>query len=520
MGRSNSRLSLLRALSQPRALPLIGAALLFCSTAVMAQSNASKDVGDVSFANSGSPAAQSEFLRGLAQLHNFEYDDSAAHFREAQRLDPGFAMAYWGEAMTENHGIWHEQDLSAARQVLSRLGSTPAARQAKAPTAREKRYLGCIEILYGEGSKSERDQRYVAAMARLHGEYPEDVDATAFYALAILSSAEEGRDFATYMRAAAVLEEVFPLHPRHPGVVHYLIHSYDDPVHAPLGLRPARIYAQLAPQAAHAQHMTSHIFLALGMWDDVVKSNEAATAVVNRHRELAGRPPSFCGHYNEWLEYGYLQLDRISDARRILEGCRLQAERQAAKADGNTTFIDSYAQMRAHFLINSELWQDEAAHWRLPDGDFQMAQLIFDYTDALAAYNISPSGRPVEALSRLEADAKAAIAALDQRKMDEPGERSDIALVVDQMRALLSSPEPTSPAAISALQSVAAREHGLPLEFGPPSIFKPNEELLGEIYLRTHRPAEARKAFDADLARAPGRRLGMRGLAQSEVAGR
>jgi tetratricopeptide (TPR) repeat protein len=501
-------------------LRLICAALLFCSTAVMAQPSASKDVGDVSFANSGSPAAQSEFLRGLAQLHNFEYDDSAAHFREAQKLDPGFAMAYWGEAMTENHGIWHEQDLSAARQVLARLGSTPAARQARAPTEREKRYLECIEILYGEGLKSERDQRYAAAMARLHREYPEDVDAAAFYALAILGSAEEGRDFATYMRAAAVLEEVFPQHPRHPGVVHYLIHSYDDPVHAPLGLRPARIYAQLAPQAAHAQHMTSHIFLALGMWDDVVKSNEAATAVVNRHRELAGKPPSFCGHYNEWLEYGYLQLDRVSDARRILDGCRRQAERHAANGDGNTSFIDSYAQMRAHFLINSELWQDEAAHWRLPDGDFPMAQFIFDYTDALAAYNSSRSGRAVEALARVEADAKATIAALDQRSMVEPGERADIALIVDQVRAFLSSANPTAAGTIDALRSVAAKEHGLPLEFGPPAIFKPTEELLGEIYLRMHRPAEARKSFDADLARAPGRRLGNRGLTQSEALDR
>jgi len=501
-------------------VPLIGTALLIGPAVVPAQSVASKEVGDVSFANSGAPAAQDEFLHGLAQLHNFEYDDSAAHFREAQRLDPGFAMAYWGEAMTENHGIWHEQDLSAARQVLSRLGPTPAARQARAPTEREKRYLACIEILYGEGSKSERDQRYAAAMARLHHDYPEDVDAAAFYALAILGSAEEGRDFATYMRAAAVLEEAFSQHPRHPGVVHYLIHSYDDPIHAPLGLRPARIYSQIAPQAAHAQHMTSHIFLALGMWDDVVKSNEAATAVVNRHRELAGKQPSFCGHYSEWLEYGYLQLDRISDARRILDGCRRQAERQAANGDGNTNFIDSYAQMRAHFLINSELWQDEAAHWRLPDGDFTMAKLIFDYTDALAAYNNARPGRTAETLTRLEADAKATIAALDRRSVDEPGERSDIALIVDQMRALLSSPDPNSSATVNALQSVAAKEHGLPLEFGPPAIFKPTEELLGEIYLRMHRPAEARKAFDADLARAPGRRLGMRGLRQSEILDR
>jgi hypothetical protein len=255
--------------------------------------------------------------------------------------------------------------------VLARLGATPAARRAKAPTEREKQYLASIEVLYGEGSKEERDQKYAAAMAKLHQQYPEDVDATALYALAILSSVEHGRDFATYMRAAAILEEVFPSHLHHPGVVHYLIHSYDDPIHAPLGLRPARIYAQLAPNAAHAQHMTSHIFLALGRWDEVVKANETATGVVNRHLQLAGKAASFCGHYNEWLEYGYMQLGRIAEARRVLDRCREQALSEVAALDGrvettsdpDTSLIYSYAEMRAHFLINSELWQDEVAHW-------------------------------------------------------------------------------------------------------------------------------------------------------------
>jgi hypothetical protein len=503
---------------------LCGALLLIWSTALVAQPSTSGDVGEVSFANSGAPAAQAEFLRGIAQLHNFEYEDAAAHFREAQKIDPGFVMAYWGEAMTKNHGIWHEQDLTAAREVLARLGATPAVREAKAPTERERNYLGSIEILYGEGSKEERDQKYVVAMARLHHQYPEDVDAAALYALSILSSAEQGRDFATYMRAAAVLEEVFPLHPRHPGVVHYLIHSYDDPVHAPLGLRPARIYAQIAPDAGHAQHMTSHIFLALGMWDDVVKANETAVAVVNRHRQLAAKPPTFCGHYNEWLEYGYLQLGRLPDARRILEGCRQQAAREAADLAGkantafdpHASFMQSYAEMRAHFLINSELWQDEAAHWSLPAGEFPLAHLTFDYTDALAAYKIAQYSRARDALSRMDTEAKVAIAWLDRRKVDDPGKRSDIALLVEQLRALLSSPNQDAPATVDALQSVATQERAHPLEFGPPPIYKPTEELLGELYLQMHRPVDAKNAFEADLARAPGRRLGMRGLTRAE----
>lgn len=506
-----------------RSLKLL-AALLLTPIALPAQTNTSATVGEVSFANSGPAAAQPDFLYGLAQLHNFEYADAALHFRRAEEIDPAFAMAYWGEAMTKNHGIWHEQDLSGAREVLQRLAPTPEARLAKALTSRERQYLATVEILYGQGSKDDRDQKYADAMFRLHRNFPEDVDAAALYALAILSSAENGRDFATYMRAAAVLEEIFPRHPRHPGVVHYLIHSYDDPIHAPLGLRAARVYAQLAPEAGHAQHMTSHIFLAMGMWDDVVKANETAVAVVNRQRAAAGKPPRNCGHYNYWLEYGYLQQGRVADARRILGGCRQEAQGQAASlsanpqatADPDTSSIGSYAAMRANFLIDSELWQDDVVRWTLPAGNYPFAQLTMDYTDALVAYRTSNFAAAKEALAHMEDDLRRANAGLDAEHSNEPNERNRVAILVDQLRALLSSPKSPAPQSVSLLQPIVAKEHAMPLEFGPPFIYKPTDELQGELYLQLGRPAEARESFQSDLARAPGRRLAARGLAQSQ----
>ncbi len=495
--------------------------LLLSPALAIAQSPA-PTVGKVSFPDSGAPAAQSDFFQGLAQLHNFEYEDSAKHFRRAEELDPNFAMAYWGEAMTKNHGVWHDQDRDAARAALQKLAATPEERQAKAPTRREKEYLATIEILYGEGSKDERDQKYQAAMATLHQNFPDDIDATAFYALSILSSAEHGRDFATYMRAAAVLEEVFPQHPRHPGVVHYLIHSYDDPIHAPLGLRAARNYAELAPDAGHAQHMTSHIFLALGMWENVVKANETAIAVVNRQR-AAGRPPRACGHYPYWLEYGYMQLGRVSDARRVLEACRAEALRQSARnsnnasatADPDSSSIGSYAEMRANFLIDSQLWQDEVASWTFPVGDYPFAQLTFDYTDALAAYKTSNLTAAREVLSRAEGDLKQASAWLVKRKLEQPEQLNNSTILVEQLRALLSSSKSNSPEVIAALRAIAAKERALPLEFGPPVIYKPTDELLGELYLQENLLAQAQQSFESDLARAPGRRLGTQGLAAS-----
>src|SRR3954469_2729655 len=171
-------------------------------------------------------------------------------------------------------------------------------------------------------------------MTQLHLKYAGDVDAAAFHALALLGTAHEGRDFSIYMRSAAILEPLFPSHPNHPGVAHYLIHSYDDPIHAPLGLRAAREYSKIAPSAAHAQHMCSHIFVATGMWDDVVEANEAAVKIT-RGSAAAARGPAACGHYPFWLTYGYLQQGRTSAAASMVKDCHAAMAAAASPAWGS-----------------------------------------------------------------------------------------------------------------------------------------------------------------------------------------
>ena len=506
-------------------LPRIFLPLLLCTSAF-----AQQDYGEVAFVNSGPAAAQSAFLHGLAQLHNFEYDDAAEYFRKAQQIAPDFALAYWGEAMTKNHPLWHEEDVRAARLILNRFGDTPAARLAKVRTEREKLYLQSVEVMFGEGAKDERDRRYEAVLAELHRKFPDDVDATSFYALSILGTAEHGRDFATYMRAAAVLEEVFPQHPRHPGVVHYLIHSYDDSIHAPLGLRAARIYAKIAPEAGHAQHMTSHIFLALGMWDDEVKANETAVAMGNRAREKAGRPPVRCGHYNEWLEYGYMQQGRVADARRMLEGCRQAVERATTTAHDNSpggstmeammssvsVAVGSYAEMRANFVIDAQLWNDDVVRSTLPAGDYPLARLAFDYTNALAAIRRGDLAGARAAASRAETDRQRALAKWKAQRHDDPEGGQRLLILTEQLQALLGAAEGKSQEAVAQLKRISEREHAMPLEFGPPSIYKPTDELLGELLLELHRSPEAREAFQVALARAPGRRSVVQALARAD----
>ncbi|MEO8724767.1 MAG: hypothetical protein ABI383_01475, partial [Acidobacteriaceae bacterium] len=232
------------------------------------------DVGEVHLANSGAPAAQPAFQHGVAELHDFEYGSAVKDFHAAEATDPNFAMAYWAEALTHVHPLWNYDDLDGGRAALNQLAPTPEARAAKAATQREKDYLSAIEVLYGAGTRQQRWSKYADAMGELHRKYPDDVDAAAFYALALMGTVAQHRDYAVYMRAAAVLEDYFPKYPRHPGVLHYLIHAYDDPVHAPLGMRAAKLYAADAPNAAHAQHMVSHIFIAMGMWPQVVAANE------------------------------------------------------------------------------------------------------------------------------------------------------------------------------------------------------------------------------------------------------
>lgn len=475
--------------------------------------------GRVEFANSGARAAQTHFLDGLALLHDFEYSAAAAAFRRAEAVDPGFALAYWGEAMTFNHPIWMQQDLKAARAALSKLAPTAALRVAKAKTEREKAYLRTVEILYGDGSKEERDFRYEEAMARLHSSYPGDTDAAAFYGLAILGTAHAGRDIATYMRAAGVLEEAWIDRHDHPGLVHYLIHSYDDPAHAPLGLRAARIYSKIAPDAGHAQHMTSHIFVALGMWPEVVQANIAAIAVVNKVRKASGKGPVGCGHYPTWLNYGNLQLGQIDNAKNAVAQCRSSVDAQAAmerpsqSMDPDASLISSYANMRLRFLIDAGSWPVEMSGWTLPNSAGAGARLDFEFASFLNEIMRGHRTQAFQALKDLEA-VGLQVMDIETKKGDpDPSYRVRPEIIRLEAQVMMAELEGNFAEAERIILKAVALEETLPIAFGPPTIDKPTHELLGEFLLRRGRKDEARAAFKKAVARTPGRRLAEQGLA-------
>jgi tetratricopeptide (TPR) repeat protein len=481
-------------------------------------------VGDVSFANSGAPAAQRAFLYGLAQLHNFEYEDAARAFREAQQSDPDFAIAYWGEAMTKNHPVWMEQDLGGARRILERLGPTSAARFAKGKTDRERAYLRAIETLYGGGDKNVRDLAYLEEMRRIHAAYPDDVDATAFYGLALLGSAHSGRDEVIYLRAAAELEQAFATHPNHPGLAHYLIHSYDDPEHARLGLPAAKKYFTIAPATPHALHMTSHIYLAAGMWDEVVEANEQATRVSAERAQKAGRTPARCGHANMWLMYGYLQQGRPDAARRVLDGCRTAATSANGLAvasveqdplDPDNSPAGSYIQMWSRYIIDTEAWSDSLVWEDLPLGDLTNAKLTRAFVRALAAARRSDAAALKNALARVQGERQALVKVLVGRREGSDRYRVRAAVLEREIQALASLAENNSDEAVALLRSAAADEQGTPIEFGPPFVDKPAYELLGDVSLAMGRATDAAADYESALKRAPNRAASVTGLARA-----
>jgi tetratricopeptide (TPR) repeat protein len=261
--------------------------------------------------------------------------------------------------------VWQRTSPDLAKAALNKLAPTADARRAKAPTEKEKDWLGAVERLYGTGdaatslsaSKLARDLAYADAMKRMHEKYPNDDEVKSFYALALLGTSHGGRDVSIYMRAAALVEQVYAKNPQHPGAAHYLIHAYDDPVHAPLGLRFADAYSKIAPAASHALHMPSHIYFAMGMWDEASAINERSVKAADARREEKKLDVDARGfHALLWLVYGYAQQGRYDDARGVM--AQLEA---AAKESGSERTRSHLALARAAWLIETRKWGEAKA---------------------------------------------------------------------------------------------------------------------------------------------------------------
>ena len=475
-----------------------------------------------------SPEAQTAFMRGLLLLHLFEYPEAAKSFVAAEKLDRNFAMAYWGEAMTFNHGVWNQVDVAGGKAALDKFAPTAAARAGRIADPREKAYMAAVELLYdGTGTKAERDMRYSQAMERLSRRYPDDRNAQLFYALALLSQSEGVRDVPVYLHAAAIAKRIFRLEPENPGAAHYWIHGMDDPEHAAGALEAARVLSKIAPDAGHAQHMCSHIFMALGMWDDVVQRNVAAMRVVNEEDTANGLPLTRCSHYQEWLEYGYFQQGRLRAAKQIVLECGWSDGEAMAwmkahpgkalwgmedPAQAHRDLVSAFAFARSMAIIESRDWNGT------PRDEFDMAALHpyaggwYAFANGIAA---AERGDVTAARSALETMNKETSAFRSEQDA-EPQYVRTFSVGAEELSGFIHIKDGQYEAGVAEIRHAAETYRSMPFAFGPPVTIKPPEELLGEVLLERGDAADARRAFELSLQRAPKRAQSLLGLARAE----
>jgi tetratricopeptide (TPR) repeat protein len=453
------------------------------------------EIGRVDFPTSGRADAQKHFIRGLLWFYNFGYEDAIEEFRDAQRLDPDFAMAYWGEALSYNRPLWFVQDRDAARAALSRLGLSPEARAAKARTPRERAYLQAVETLYGEGGKEARDSAYAAAMQDLSTKYPDDLDAACLHAIALLATVPLGRHgMPAAMKAGEIAEEVLRRNPRHPGAAHAIIHAFDDREHAARALPAARAYAQIAPQSSHARHMPAHIFLQLGLWDEAAGADAASWAVsVERVRTKGLSIADRDYHSLSWLVYELLQQGKFEAARDAMKPF------EDALATNDPRRRDELATLRAYYTVESEDWHRIAS------------RTAFDNADELFALGMGAAMRADTATARAVLDTMQRLSRTDP----DEGRRVLEVIMERQLAALVEMAEGRVEAAVAAAADAARQEDLLPRPVGRARPVKPSHELLGELFLRAGRPADAAAQFERSLWRAANRSRSVLGLARA-----
>jgi tetratricopeptide (TPR) repeat protein len=470
-------------------------------------------LGTVHFPVSCAQSVEKPFERGVALLHSFWYEEAEKEFLQIAKDDPHCAMAHWGVAMSLWHQLWNEPD----EKVISRgLEEVKAAEKlSQNATPRERAYITAIGAFYSNSEKSDhaaRAKAYSDAMKKVYQSYPEDHEAAAFYALSLLAS--EPHDDATLAnrkQAAAILEKLFATEPDHPGVAHYLIHSYDKPQLAELGLPAARRYAQIAPASPHALHMPSHIFARVGLWQDDINSNLASIAATRKTAAMGMGGEGHQFHAMDFLVYAYLQSGREAEAAKIIDEVkampRMASHMYGQDFDPQTAALSGFP---AQYDLELRHWQDAAALTPVPGG------LPGDHavTYLARAIGAARSGNLAQAhkdLDQIEGIRKQYVAE------HKPDFAEGVGQAYQAATAWVAHAEGKDDEALASLRALADRNDKLGNE--PHAI--PAREMLADMLLEAKRPQQALVEYQTDLKLNPNRFNGLYGAARAaEEAGK
>ena len=475
------------------------------------------ELGRVSFETTCTPSAQQQFLRGLALLHSFQYEQAETAFNRAAAADPACSIAHWGVAMSLYHPLWTPP--SAAELERGRAAVAKAAAQ-PARSARERDYVEAVSTFY-RGSETlghaPRAEAYRLAMAELHKRYPDDREAGVFYALSEIAAGtlDDDPTFAREKQAAGILNQVLAAEPDHPGVTHYLIHSFDYPPLAALAVPAAKRYAGIAPASPHAQHMPSHIFTRLGMWKESITSNlksaEAARDWVSQKGfDGASREEL---HALDYLAYAYLQTGQDKAAQGVLD--RLSAIEKVD--DPNFSVAYAATAIPARLVLERRKWK-EAAELQLPDTVRTLASLD-TFRWGRAHIHFARAVGAARSGDRATAEREIAELATIERELKIPPGTYDWTTQVAIQRGIASAwlahLAGNNEEALRLMRSAADLDDATEKHPVTPGAILPAREQLGELLLEMGQPRQALTAFEASLARAPLRLTSLHGAART-----
>ena len=479
--------------------------------------DSSEKLGRVNFTVSCNPQAQRQFNHAVAWLHSFEYEEAAKAFTEVTVTDPRCGMGYWGIAMSNYHPIWAPP---TAAELKKGLSAVEKAKAVGARTQRERDYIAAIEVFYQGSDKLDHKARtfaYSRAMEQLHRRNPSDSEAGVFYALTLIATGMMANDksYAREKEAAQILNRVLAREPQHPGVTHYLIHSYDFPALAQLALPAARSYAKLAPASAHALHMPSHIFTRLGLWQEAIRSNLDATAAAKDHAVRNHLPGAWDEqlHSMDYLAYAYLQGAQDKQAWGVLDELNKiqRVEPESFKVAYAATAIPArYALERRQWNEAAQLTLHPGTLGTFPWQRFPWAEAHIHFARAIGAARTGDTASARQEVEKL--------AAIQQALIEVKGDY-DWAKQVEIERQVASSwlahAEGHDEDALRLVRGAADLDDATEKHPVTPGAILPAREQLGELLLELKQPLAALQEFETSLRSAPNRFNGVYGAARA-----